>query len=127
MLSALLLLVCYLLLRAAGRKLAENRRRKAWLHELDGLAGRYDPSGDPHGYLAALNRLFRAVALRAFPGSGCARLEGEAWVSFLSGLLPEGESVDSLAVLAYGPYEPLPAFDAATLDRLARTWVNSHG
>ena len=127
LLGALLLLACIMGLRAAGRKLAERRRRQAWIRALDGLPAQHDPSTDPHGYLAALNRLFRAVALRAFPGTGCARLEGDDWVSFLSGLMPDGEGVDDLAVLARGPSEQLPEFDTAALERLARSWVTRYG
>lgn len=126
-LGALLLAACFLGLRAVARKLAVRRRRQAWFRVLDGLPAQHDPFTDPHGYLAALNRLFRAVALRAFPGTGCARLEGEAWVSFLAGLMPEAEAAEGLDVLARGPYEPLPEFDAAVLDRLARSWVAHYG
>ena len=127
MLIALLILACFLLIRSAFRRLAVRRRRQAWIRALEGLPGQYDPSENPHGYLAAVNRLFRAVALRAFPDTGCARLEGEAWVSFLSGLMPEGVPEEELAVLARGPYEALPDFDAKTLERLARTWVARYG
>lgn len=126
-LAALLLLACFMLLRAAARRLAVRRRRQAWIRALDALRGQHDPTEDPHGYLAAMNRLFRAIALRAFPETGCARLEGEAWVSFLSGLMPEEAPANQLAVLAYGPYEALPEYDADALDRLARTWVAHYG
>ena len=77
--------------------------------------------------LAALNRLFRAVALRAFPDTACARLEGSDWVAFLTGLMPEGEPVEALAALSRGPYEPAPAFDEQALQRLAATWVSRYG
>lgn len=126
-LAAVVLLVLYALLRKAIGKLAVRRRRQAWMNELASLAAEHDPIVDPHDYLAALNRLFRAVALRAFPGTTCAGLEGDDWVAFISGLMPEGEDVDGLAILARGPYEPVPEFDAAALDRLAGTWVKHYG
>ena len=122
-----LLLLIFQLLRAGLRKLAVRRRRQAWLKELQSLACEHDPVVHPQAYLAALNRLFRAVALRAFPETACAKLQGEAWVAFLAGLLPEGEDVKHLAALASGPYEPAPRFDPATLHELATAWVQRYG
>ncbi|MEJ2399936.1 MAG: DUF4381 domain-containing protein [Xanthomonadales bacterium] len=116
-----------LLVRAALRRLAVARRRRAWLRALEELAGQHDPQRDPQGYIAALNRLFRAVALNAFPGTACARLEGEAWVAFIAGLLPESADPGPLTALAHGPYEPRPDYDAAALRELAAVWVRRHG
>lgn len=127
LLAIVLLLILYRLIRAGMQKLAVRRRRQAWLQELQSLATEYDPAVKPHDYLAALNRLFRAVALRAFPDTACAKLQGEAWVAFLGGLLPEGEAVDNLAALATGPYEPAPRFDAEALRALAAEWVRLYG
>lgn len=127
LLAIVLLLILYRLLRTGMQKLALRRRRRAWLQELQSLSSEYDPSDRPHDYLAALNRLFRAVALRAFPDTACAKLQGEAWVAFLSGLLPEGEAVENLAALASGPYEPTPRFDAEALRALAAEWVKLYG
>lgn len=126
-LAIVLILVLYRLLRMAAKKLAVRRRRQAWLLELESLGRDHDPSVNPHDYLAALNRLFRAVALRAFPDTACARLQGEGWVAFLSGLLPEDETTDGLAALASGPYEPVPEFDATELNALAAEWVRRYG
>jgi len=116
-----------LLARSGLRRLAVIRRRRAWLRALDELTGRHDPERDPQGHLAALNRLFRAVALRAFPGAACARLEGEAWVAFISGRMPEHTDATPLEALARGPYEPQPDYDAAALHDLAVAWVRRHG
>lgn len=127
LLLIVLLLVVFYLLRAVLRKLAVRRRRQAWLQELQSLAREHDPASNPQAYLAALNRLFRAVALRAFPGTACAKLQGEAWVAFLAGLLPEDEDPENLAALASGPYEPAPRFDPAALKTLATAWVKRYG
>ena len=116
-----------LVARAGLRWLGAVRRRRAWLRALDELAGRHDPEHDPQGHLAALNRVFRVVALRAFPGTACARLEGEAWVAFITGLMPENVESGPLAALAHGPYEPRPEYDAAALRELAVIWVRRHG
>jgi hypothetical protein len=94
---------------------------------LDNLRRRHDPGQQPQEYLAALNRLFRAVSLRAFPGTGCARLEGWAWVDFLASLVPEDVDRGCLGALAEGPYQPAPAFDADGLEAAARSWVRRYG
>jgi hypothetical protein len=127
LLAALAGVALALLARAGLRRLADARRRRAWLAALHGLAAEHDPGSEPQAYLAALNRLFRAVALRAFPGTACARLEGEDWVAFIAGLMPEAEDPAPLGALARGPYEPRPEFDAAALQALAAAWVKRHG
>ena len=127
LLALFVLVIVTILIRVAMGKAAIRRRRQAWLDELDSLGDRHDPESSPHDYLAALNRLFRGVALKAFPDTACAKLEGEAWVAFLAGLMPEGVDTDDLAILARGPYEPAPNFDAPALQSLATAWVNRYG
>lgn len=127
LLAALALLGLFLLGRAGARKLAARRRRRAWLRALEQVDRQWDPRSQPHQYLAGLNRLFRAVALKAFPDSACGRLQGEEWVAFLRGLLPEEAAAESLVALARGPYEPLPEFDATALREQARAWVMRYG
>ena len=126
-LGLLLFVVLFYLLRQLAKHIAVHRRRQAWMRELDALSALHDPGFDPHGYLASVNRLFRAVALKAFPGTECARLEGDHWVAFISGLMPEGTDSAALAVLARGPYEPQPDFDQPALESLAATWVKRYG
>jgi hypothetical protein len=127
LLAALALLGLFLLGRAAARKLAARRRRRAWLRALEQLDSRWDPRTQPQQDLAELNRLFRAVALKAFPDRACGRLQGDEWVAFIRGLLPAATAAESLAALARGPYEPLPEFDAKALREQARAWVLLHG
>lgn len=126
-LALLLLLGLALALRALARKVAVLRRRRRWLRALDALEREWQPAQRPHDYLAGLNRLFRAVALKAFPGAGCARLQGQQWVAFIRARLPEGAAAPSLDALARGPYEPAPEFDAPALREQARAWVRRHG
>ena len=127
LLAGIVLVGLLLLARRVAARLALRRRRRAWLDELEALRERHDPEESPHDYLAALNRLFRAVAVHAFPGSACARLEGREWVAFIEQHMPAEASPEPLGVLARGPYEPAPSFDDAALQRLAVTWVERHG
>lgn len=124
------------LLTAAGFALAafylyrwwsSMRRRRKMMVGLRRIAVEIDPEQQPHEYLSGLNRLFRVVALRAFPGTGCARLQGEDWVNFIRSRLPRATSAGGLAALASGPYEPRPEFDAGELQKLARAWVRKYG
>jgi Domain of unknown function (DUF4381) len=127
LLAALALLLLVVLLRLLVRRLVVWRRRRGWLQALRAVDARWDPAREPHHYLAELNRVFRAVALRAFPESTPGRLEGQAWVSFIRDHLPETPSAPALAALASGPYQPAPEFDAAALREQARAWVKRHG
>ncbi len=126
-LAIILLLVLAFVLRKTVRWLSVRRRRKAWLSALEDLNREYDPVQQPHEYLAGLNRLFRAVAVKAFPGTACARLQGEQWVAFIAALMPGQDAGENLGALASGPYEPLPSFEAASLNASASTWVNLYG
>lgn len=111
----------------ASRRWLVARRRRRLLDALERIGKEVDAAADPHEYLARLNRLFRAVALRAFPGTACARLQGHEWVHFVRALLPDGMPAAGLEALATGPYEPAPVFDARVLEQLARAWVKKHG
>ena len=126
-LAIILLLVLAFVFRKIVKWLSVRRRRKAWLRALEDLIREYDPVQHPHEYLAGLNRLFRAVAVKAFPGTACARLQGEEWVAFIASLMPEQHTADQLDALATGPYEPLPRFEASFLNASASTWVNLYG
>jgi hypothetical protein len=126
-LAMILLLVLALVLRRTVNWLSVRRRRKAWLRALEDLNRQYDPVQHPHEYLAGLNRLFRAVAVKAFPDTACARLQGEEWVAFIVSLMPGQGAADKLGALASGPYEPLPNFEASSLNASASAWVNLYG
>ena len=126
-LALTLLFLLVVVIRLLKLKLAQRKRRREWLQALDAIDEELDPQTDAHQYLARLNRLFRAVALKAFPGTGCAGLQGEDWVKFIASLLPENADDSSLAALARGPYEPVPNFDARSLAAHAKTWVGLYG
>lgn len=122
----LLLVVAYATRKFMGWR-AVQRRRKGWIQALEAVRREHDPATQPHEYLAGINRLFRAVAVRAFPGTASARLQGREWVAFIASLLPEQHNTDALAVLASGPYQEIPGFDAPSLEASARDWVNLYG
>lgn len=126
-LAALLLVGLFFLMRWSLARLAVRQRRRRWLRALDRIERDSSPEAAPGEYLARVNRLFRAVALRAFPDTACARLQGEEWVAFIRSLLPEKANPAGLAALERGPYEQAPAYDAAALRELARLWVSRYG
>ena len=94
---------------------------------VDHLNANIDPQRDPQAYLSTLNRIFKLVALRAFPGQHCAALAGQDWVDFLTANIKNSNSAESLNVLASGPYDPAPQFDPDTMSELTRFWIKQHG
>jgi hypothetical protein len=127
LLAALLLVLALYLL---------NRGRKAWLRRLRRRRGLgwvadverdIDPAAAPQAFVAAINRIFKVVALSAFPDRNCARLQGAEWTGFLQQELADDPDASQLSVLAAGPYQPAPRFDADALGRLARAWIMRHG
>lgn len=125
-LTLLVMILIYFSMRKWLDWRSARKRRAAWLEALESINREHDPAEQPHEFLAGLNRLFRAVALKAFPGEVCVRLQGEEWVSFIVEQMPDHDG-KSLSALASGPYEPLPSFDAALLNRSARSWVRLYG
>ena len=124
--AIIIALLVYVLVKILAALRIKLRRRRL-LTELDQLSTTFDPDTQAAGYLAALNRLFRAIALRAFPDSHCARLQGSAWVTFIRERLPTHVDASGLDILETGPYRPGPAFDAVQLQAAARQWVLKHG
>jgi len=117
----------FFILRHGYRAWQTMLRRRRLLHALEEIQQEVNPEENPHEFLARMNRLFRVVALRAFPDTACLRLQGDEWVGFIQSLLPDSRSTASLAALASGPYEPEPHCDADGLRQLARTWVKKYG
>ena len=126
----LAMLVLVLLAWAGHRVLARYRlhqRRKQMLGWVDHLNANIDPRRDPQAYLSTLNRIFKLIALRAFPDQPCAALSGQEWADFLIEKMAKSSSSDALNILATGPYDPAPGFDPAQLSDLARQWIKQHG
>ncbi len=96
----------------------------AWV---DHLNATIDPGRQPQAYLGTINRIFKLVALRAFPEQQCAVMAGDQWSEFLINRMGDEPSADSLKVLANGPYDPAPVFDAGVISELSRAWIKKHG
>jgi len=126
-LAALLLALLLWLLRLASKCWSIRKRRARLLAALDRIQNQFDPAAPANEYLSELNRLFRVVAIRAFPGTASSRLQGAAWVEFMRSLLPDGSNTESLAALETGPYQPEPEFDAAGLYAVAKEWIKRYG
>ncbi len=126
----LALLVLILLIWFGRRLLAAYRvhqRRKQMLAWVDHLNVSIDPQRDPQAYLSTLNRIFKLVALRAFPGQHCAALAGQDWADFLKDNMKGPLPAEPLNVLASGPYDPAPGFDPDKMSELTRFWIKQHG
>lgn len=126
-LAFLLLFLLTWLGRSLFARIRVHQRRKQMLAWVDHLNTNIDPQRDPHGYLSTLNRIFKLVALRAFPEQHCAALAGRDWADFLTANMKVSQSAESLNVLASGPYDPAPQFDADTMSELTRSWIKQHG
>ncbi len=104
-----------------------HQRRLQMLSWIDHLNATVDPQKDPQAYLSTLNRVFKVVALRAFPEQQCARMAGHEWTDFLQRNLHAKQPGETLSVLVSGPYNPAPQFDSAIISELARAWIKQHG
>ena len=108
-------------------RLRIHRRRKQMLGWVDHLNATIDPQREPQAYLSTLNRIFKLVALRAFPEQQCAVMAGPEWVGFLTHNLSQSPSAEALGVLGSGPYDPAPRFDPEVMSELTRAWIRRHG
>jgi len=126
-LALLLLVLLFWLGRRLLARIRAHQRRKQMLGWVDHLNANIDPQRDPQGYLSTLNRIFKLVALRAFPEQHCAALAGQDWADFLAANMKSSHSAESLNVLASGPYDPAPQFNADTMSELTRSWIKQHG
>lgn len=127
LLAVLLLLALFYAGRHLLMRYRVRQRRKQMLGWVDRLNANIDPQRDPQAYLSTLNRIFKLVALRAFPGQHCAAMAGKDWSEFLAAKMAGADSVEALAVLAAGPYDPRPQFDPSVMSELTRHWIRRYG
>jgi ABC-type uncharacterized transport system YnjBCD permease subunit len=127
-LLALVVAIClFYVLRYAVRRLRSRQRRLALIRYVDHVENSVDPLTAPQEFLSSLNRIFKIVALRAFPDSHCAYLQGEEWVQFVQSKLKAADTANELEALAQGPYQMAAVFDAQRLVSTARKWVRQYG
>ncbi|MGA9573674.1 MAG: DUF4381 family protein [Lysobacterales bacterium] len=126
-LALLVLVLLGWLLRRALARLRVQRRRKQMLGWIDHLNANVDPQRDPQTYISTLNRIFKLVALRAFPERQCAVMNGQDWTDFLIENMAGLPSAELLKALATGPYDPASNFDPERLSQLTRHWIRRHG
>ena len=127
LLAVLVLLLLAWLGRRGLKSFQIQKRRKQMLAWIEHLNTAIDAQREPQAYLSTLNRIFKLVALRAFPERHCASLAGQEWVDFLVAQIGDTDTADFLDVLATGPYDPAPQFDADTLSELTRLWIRRYG
>ncbi len=118
----LLLLLAWFAVRGL-RAWRLRRHRRVLQDRLAGLRQVHDPASEPQAWLAAVNRLLKAVALRARPGAGAERLSGAEWAAWLGG----DESPEAFTALAAGPWQACPEFDADAVEHAALDWIRRHG
>jgi hypothetical protein len=127
LLAFLLLILLVWIGRLLLARYRVNVRRRKMLAWVDHLNASIDPNRQPQAYLSTLNRIFKLVALRAFPEHHCAAMSGPEWSGFLLDKMKHSSSAESLNVLAMGPYDPAPEFDPELISELSRSWIKQHG
>ncbi len=126
-LAALLFILLIMVLRRARLAWRRTQRRREMLGWVESLEREVDPDSAPQEFLSGMNRVFKLVALSAFPDQQCAHLQGEDWARFIRARIGETSDQGELQVLSAGPYQPVPAFDSRAIGRLARQWIRQHG
>jgi hypothetical protein len=109
------------------RQWRRQLRRRKLAGYVQAIETGIDPAADPQGFLAAINRIFKLVAIEAFPGSHCVQMRGADWTGFLQRHMSPQPGTEHLEVLADGPYQPRPRFDDDAMLRLARQWISQYG
>jgi hypothetical protein len=125
--AVLMLALLFWMGRRVFARFKNHQRRKQMLAWIDHLNANIDPQKEPQAYLSTINRIFKLVALRAFPAQQCASLAGQDWADFLAANMQRPKSSESLDVLASGPYDPAPEFDPQLMSELTRFWIKQHG
>ena len=67
---------------------------------MDAVEAVIDPAHAPQAFLSAINRIFKLVAIEAFPDQDCAGMQGPEWVAFLQRKIARDPRSAQLQVLA---------------------------
>lgn len=126
-LGLLLAVALFLLIRHLRQRFYAHKRKLQLINFIERVESGVDPQAEPQEFLSRLNRIFKIVALRAFPESHCALMQGREWTDFIQVKLGEQGAANELSALAAGPYQPQSSFDAGTLSGLAKQWIRRYG
>lgn len=134
-LAVVLIVALVILGRKLLVRLRAQQRRKQLLGFISQIEQVVDPASSPQEYLSAVNRIFKIVAIRAFPDAACAHMQGHEWTDFLQRNLSQkpgqnlgqDSSLEALEALSRGPYQPFASFEAEKLASAARQWVRIYG
>jgi hypothetical protein len=104
-----------------------SRYRREAINELKSLSDAWASHQDDAQYLNSLQHLLKRVALTNFPREDVASLTGEAWVQFLDQSTGSHDfSMAETDALIDGNYRPDLNIDVATLESVAKQWINKH-
>ena len=126
-LAMLVAVTLFFAIRYALRAFLRVMRRRHLYRFVASVEAGIDPVTAPQDFLSAINRVFKIVAIGAFPEQSCAHMQGAEWAGFLQRNFVQNPDTEALAVLAEGPYQPASEFDHAALTRLAMQWIRQYG
>ena len=126
-LGLLLAVALFLLIGHLRQRYHAHKRKLQLIKFIERVESGVDPEAEPQEFLSRLNRIFKIVALRAFPESHCALMQGREWTDFIQIKLGDQDSANELSALAVGPYQAQPSFDAGSLSGLAKQWIRRYG
>jgi hypothetical protein len=119
----LALLILYGLFKAYRKYRANAYRREA-------LVALEDIAKKPHA-VKSIMFLLKRTALIGYPRQEVAGLEGDAWLAFLDGTLPEGGFSPLKEVIHAAIYKDetteVSASDIDRLINLSKIWIRKHG
>ncbi|MFK0569481.1 DUF4381 domain-containing protein [Endozoicomonas sp.] len=107
------------------RRWKKNRYRTVALQQATETLAEYQEHQSPHRFARDCNELLKRVALRAFPNSDVAGLNGACWCQFLAktGSTPEFLNHSAFNNDRYNPNASLPTED---IYELTRRWIKKH-
>ena len=124
----LCLVIITLLLRQLLRRHRARAYRRAAQSELRLIHRTWQQQQDDHNYLQQLNSILKRVALRSFPATDVAALNGDNWCGFLDQQWqrpPPTHFTDTgLALAVYSPAQS--HCDIEALHNLALSWLQQH-
>lgn len=108
-----------------ARRYQRDTYRRQALTQLQDLDAQLLQHGNTRHYLTKLNALLKSTALRAYPQTQVAAINGDAWLVFLNNGLRSGTSFD--AAFTNAIYRPeTPGLNVKALQATAAQWIKQH-